>query len=295
VVPAATEIVAALGAADSLVGVSHECVLGAGAVQTPRVTSSAIGLTEAPGEINAQVTATSRSGTPLFTLHAAEIEALRPDVIITQGLCSVCAVSDVDVRALAARLTPAPRVLSISASTLDGVFDDIATIAAALDRRAEGERLVASLRARMKAVHVVLSTARAPRLRVAVLEWTDPPFAAGHWVPEMVYRAGGADVLAVSGQHSREITWDALAEASPAVVLIAPCGYDIARSVCEGRPLVDRDPWMQRQMVWALDATGLVSQPGPRLVDGIETMAAIFNPGLFSAPPPSHAVPLTPG
>jgi iron complex transport system substrate-binding protein len=292
VVPAATEIVTALGAVDSLVGVSHECALAAGLAPRPRVTASALARSETPGEINAQVAAMSGNGTPLFRLLSAEIAALRPDVIITQGLCHVCAVSEEDVRALASRLAPTPRVVSISGSTLDDVFNDIGTVATALDLHGEADRLLASLRARMKRVHEVLSAARAPRPRTAVLEWTDPPFAAGHWVPEMVYRAGGTDVLAVAGQHSRAVSWKALTQASPAVVLIAPCGYGIDRAAREGRHLIDRSPWLQRRTVWALDACDLVSQPGPRLVDGIETMAAILHPDLFETPPVSRAVPL---
>ena len=292
VVPAATEIVAALGAADSLVGVSHECVLAAGLAPRPRVTASALGMSESPGEINAQVVAMSRDGAPLFTLLSTEIAALQPDVIITQALCDVCAVSEHDVRALASRLTTPPLIVSIAGSTLDDVFKDIGTIASALDLNATAEQLIASLRARMKEVHEVLSAARAPRPRVAVLEWTDPPFAAGHWVPEMVYRAGGMDVLAVAGQHSRQVAWESLADASPAIVLIAPCGYRVDRAAREGRRLIDRDPWFEHRTVWAVDACDLVSQPGPRLVDGIETMAAIFNPDLFDTPPVSSAVQL---
>lgn len=128
-----------------------------------------------------------------------------------------------------------------------------------------------------------------------MLEWTDPPFAAGHWVPEMVYRAGGEDVLAVSGQHSREVTWETVTDAAPAIVAIAPCGYDLASSEREGRQLVRRDPWLDKRAVWALDARSLVSQPGPGLIDGIETMAAIFHPGLFESPPASRAIALTAG
>ena len=289
-VPAATEIVAALGAADTLVGISHECVLGDDLTPRPRVTASRLAASGSAAEVNAEVSAMSASGAPLFTLSNAEIEALGPDLIITQGLCGVCAVSEEDVRSLAARLAPTPRVVSISASTLEGVFTDIATIGAALDVHADAERLLASLRARMKSVHTVLGNARAPRPRAAVLEWTDPPFAAGHWVPEMIYRAGGTDVLAVSGQHSREVTWDALTDAAPAVVLIAPCGYDLDRAAAEGRGLLARDPWLRERAVWALDAIGLVSQPGPCLVDGIETMAAILHPGLFDSPSSLRAI-----
>ena len=294
-VPAATEIIAALGAADRLVGVSHECRLPDGREQTPRVTESALEATRDAASIHAEVSAMARTDAPLFRLRGDEIAALRPDVIVTQGLCAVCAVSDRDVRSLAARLEPTPRVVSISGSTLDAVFNDITTVATALELRADAERLLTALRTRMRSVHHVLSASRAPRPRVAVLEWTDPPFAAGHWVPEMVYRAGGEDVLAVSGQHSREMTWDAITDTAPAIVAIAPCGYDLAASEQEARQLAARDPWVHQRALWALDARSLVSQPGPGLIDGIETMAAIFHPGLFEPPPMSRAIPLTAG
>ena len=290
VVPAATEIVTALGAGESLVGVSHECVLDERLASLPRVTASTLGVSTLPGAISAEVSALAGSGRPLFTLLASTIERLEPDVILTQGLCAVCAVSEHDVRALAARLARAPRIVSISGSTLDGVFDDIATIGDALGLRDAADRLVSSLRGRMRRAHDVLSAARAPRPRVAVLEWTDPLFVAGHWVPEMIYRAGGTDVLAVSGQHSREVTSEALAGSSPAVVLIAPCGYDIDRAATEGRQLIERRRWSGAPAVWALDARTLISQPGPGLIDGIETMAAIFNPELFEPPAASRAV-----
>ena len=292
VVPAATEIIIALGAAGSLVGVSHECVLDDGVATLPRVTSSALGVSMLPREIDAEVSALAGSGRPLFALRADVVEALAPDIIVTQGLCAVCAVSERDVRTLAGRLASTPQVVSISASTLDGVFADIATIGDALGLRDAADRLVATLRGRMRRVHDVLSAARAPRPRVAVLEWTDPPFAAGHWVPEMIHRAGGVDVLAVAGQHSREVTWEALAGSLPAVVLVAPCGYHLDRAVGEGRQLIARRGWNDGRAVWALDARRLISQPGPGLVDGIETMAAIFNPGLFATPAASRATPL---
>ena len=295
VVPAATEIIAALGAADRLVGVSHECVLADSHKDKPRVTRSALPADGDAAAIHAGVSEIARDGGPMFELLADEIAALQPDVIVTQGLCTVCAVSEADVRALAARLLPTPRIVSISGSTLDGVFNDITAVATALELRADAERLLTTLRTRMRSVHHVLAASRAPRPRVAVLEWTDPPFAAGHWVPEMVYRAGGEDVLAVAGQHSREVTWETLSYAAPAIVMIAPCGYDLASSAREGRRLADRDPWLQQRAVWAVDARGMISQPGPGLVDGIETMAAIFHPGLFEAPPAAHAVALTGG
>ncbi len=292
-VPAATEIIVALGEADSLVGVSHECAPGDALTPPPRVTGSRLSGSMSALEIDTAVSTLSASGAPLFTLLGEEIEALRPDIIITQGLCNVCAVSEDDVRALAARLTPTPRVISISATTLDGVFSDIGTIASALDVADVADGLLALLRGRMKRVHTVLAESRAPRPRAAVIEWTDPLFAAGHWVPEMIYRAGGTDVLAVSGQHSREVTWNSLTDSAPDVVLIAPCGYEIERAVREGRELVASHAWLGEHSVWALDAVGLVSQPGPRLVDGIETIASILHPGLFDPPSTLHAIRLT--
>jgi iron complex transport system substrate-binding protein len=246
-------------------------------------------------DINAQVATRAESGRSLFTLLEDAIAALHPDVIITQRLCDVCAISEGDVRSLAGKLTPSPRIVTLGATTLDGVFADIGAVADVLDLHRESEQLLSSLRTRMRHVHDTLAASRAPRPRVAVIEWTDPPFAAGHWVPEMVHRAGGTDVLTVSGQHSREVTWDTVADASPAIVLIAPCGYDADRSAEEGRALVAESDWLQRRTVWALDAAGLVSQPGPRLVDGIETFAAIFNPALFPAPLATRALPLSIG
>ena len=294
-VPAATEIIAALGAADLLVGVSHECLLADGQAATPRVTASALGAADDAAAIHAEVSGMARTDTPMFRLLSDEIAALRPDVVVTQGLCAVCAVSEQDVRALADHLSPTPRIVSISASTLDGVFNDITTVAGALGLRTDAERLLTALRTRMRRVHNILSASRAPRPRAAMLEWTDPPFAAGHWVPEMIHRAGGEDVLAVSGQHSREVTWDAITDAAPAIIAIAPCGYDLPAAEREARQLADTNGWLHQRSLWALDARNLISQPGPGLVEGIETLAAILHPGLFEAPPPSHAVAVTTG
>lgn len=291
--PAATEIVIALGAADALVGVSHQCTLPPEMGPVPVVTTGAVDGAQHPADINADVARLSGTGASLFGLLGDGIASLQPDVILTQALCDVCAVREDDVRALANTLSPSPTVITIGAATFDGIFNDVTVVAGALGRADAAERLLAALRGRVRRVHDTLSASRAPRPRVAVIEWTDPPFAAGHWVPEMVWRAGGLDVLAVAGQHSRAITWESVISAAPEVILIAPCGYDVVRSAEEGRALVSGNAWAQRRSVWALDATNLVSQAGPRLVDGIETMAAIFNPALFPAPPSSHAVALS--
>jgi iron complex transport system substrate-binding protein len=288
--PAATEIVGALGALEHLVGVTHECDYPPVVGSRARVTRSAVG-TGAPGEVNAQVATLSAAGTPLFTLDERRITALHPDLVLTQALCDVCAVSETDVRALAARLSPPPRVLTLGGTTLDGVLADVRAVADALGLTDEGDELLQGLAMRVRHVHEVLEAAGAPRPRVAVIEWTDPLFPAGHWTPEMVRRAGGIDVVMQAGTHSVSMASTLVEAADPEIVLVAPCGYDVARAEAEARALLGdaRWAWLAGRQVWAVDSNGLVSRPGPRLVDGIETFARIFNPSLFSPVDPERA------
>lgn len=282
--PSATEIVAALGAIESLVGVTHACDHPAQVASRLRVTTSLVDGAATAGAIDAQVRTLVAAGTPLYALDERRIRDLKPDLILTQALCDVCAVMETDVRALAARLRPVPRVISLSAATLDGVFADIAAVAAAIARADEGEELIAGLRARLRTVHDTLRAARAPRPRVAMIEWTDPVFAGGHWVPEMIRRAGGVDALAPDGGHSKVVTIADVAAAKPDIVLFAPCGYGVERAADEARRVLASPAWSFAGEcdVWALDGNALTSRPGPRLADGIEVMARIFNPPLFS-------------
>jgi iron complex transport system substrate-binding protein len=247
--------------------------------------------------VDAEVRRLASEGAPFFTLDEAAIEALHPDVLFTQSVCDVCAVREADVRALAARITPVPRVVTLGATTLDGVFDDIARVASALDGAGEPEELVAGLRAKLRRVHERLKAARAPRPRVAVIEWTDPLFAAGHWAPEMVDRAGGQDVLATPGEHSRERGLGEVRDADPEIVLVAPCGYGLDRAVEAARTLLGQPglEWAAGRQVWAIDANRLLSRPGPSLVDGALTMAAIVHPALFPAPDAASARRVTGG
>jgi iron complex transport system substrate-binding protein len=282
--PSATEIVAALGAMDQIVGVTHECDFPVEVASRARVTACDVDADATPGAIDEQVRTLTGEGRSLYTLDETLIRALRPDLILTQALCDVCAVMETDVRALAGRLTPVPAVVSLSATTLDGVFADIERAGAAIGREAEAANLVGALRRRMRAVHDTLSAARAPRPRVAVIEWTDPVFAAGHWVADMVRRAGGIDVLATGGEHSRVVPIERIDEANAEIVIFAPCGYGLEHAANEARVLL-RDPdwsFLGGCDVWALDANALTSRPGPRLVDGIEVMARIFNASLFA-------------
>jgi iron complex transport system substrate-binding protein len=272
--PGATEMVAALGGLEHLVGITHACD------HPPVVASRAV------------VTARGASG---FTLHEDRIRALHPDLILTQALCEVCAVSETDVRALAARLDPVPRIVTLAATTLEGVLDEMRDVGTALGLADEAEEFAAGALARLRAVHETLKAAKAPRPRVAVIEWGDPLYAAGHWMPGMIRRAGGVDVLASAGAHSVIVTHEAVRAADPEVVVIAPCGYDVAGAAMEGARLLAQDAWAwaRARRVFAIDANALTSRPGPRLVDGVEVLARCFNPSLFSPLDPSFARAIT--
>ena len=294
--PSATEIVAALGGMEHLVGVTHACDHPPLVDSRVRVTRTAIDDAAAPGAVDAQVREIASSGAPLYTLHEDRIRALHPDLILTQALCEVCAVMESDVRAVAARLSPVPRVITLSATSFDGVLDDIRVVGEAMGLADEAAELLSGARARLRTVHESLRAAKAPRPRVAVIEWGDPLYAAGHWVPEMVARAGGVDVLAKPGEHSVVVTMEAIRAADPEVILIAPCGYDLARSAAEGERLLARPEWAwaRARRVHALDANAFASRPGPRLVDGVEVMARLFHPTLFTPVEPAFARALTP-
>lgn len=267
-------MVAALGQLDALVGITYACDY------PPQVTDRPVVATRAT------------SGTSLFALDEAKIRELRPDLIITQALCEVCAVSEEDVRSLAARLDRPPTVVTCGGSSLDGVFDDLRQIARALDAESECDELLLGARSRMRQVHDKLKRAKAPRPRVAVIEWSEPLMAAGHWMPEMVRRAGGADLLAQPGAHSERTTVARVRDTDPEVIVVAPCGYDLLRSVEEANRLLGTKEWAwaRDRRVVAIDANALSSRPGPRLVDGIEVLARLFNPALFSPVSAASAV-----
>jgi iron complex transport system substrate-binding protein len=248
----------------------------------PRVTASAVDPNAPSAEIDVAVREIASSGRALYALNETLIERLAPDLIITQSLCEVCAVSESAVRRLAARLPGAPRVVSLGGGTIDAVLDDIATVGRETGLADEAEELVLGLRRRMRTVHETLKAARAPRPRVAVLEWTDPLFSGGHWVPEQVRRAGGADALALPGEHSRVVTHAQLQDADAEIVLVAPCGFGVERAAAEARSTIAAIPSLRDRQVWAVDANALTSRPGPGIVTGIEAMARIFAPGLFS-------------
>lgn len=289
--PAGTEIVAALGALAELVGVSHECDYPSEVRSLPRVTSCAVDPHASSIAIDHDVRRIAESGAPVFALDAVQLAQLAPTLIITQTLCDVCAVSEGDVRQLGTVLDPAPRILPLTGTTLDGVWTDIANVGEAIGREAAATALLHEIAARLRRVHETLKAARAPRPRVAVIEWLDPLFAAGHWTPELVRRAGGVDVLAEPGAHSAEVDAARVRDARPTLLLFAPCGFDLARSARDSAALLETREWEWAAGIeaWALDGNALTSRPGPRLADAVETIAGIIAPSVLPAPSARYA------
>lgn len=295
--PAATEMVCALGAFDMLVGISHDSDYPAEFLHPgiPRVTRSTIDPNATPAEVDRLVRVSDTLGEALHVLDAEAIARLEPELIITQGLCDVCAIREADVRIIAESLWEPPVVLSLSADSLEEVMNDIRRVGAAIERSPLAEALVTRLEDRLRKVHERLLVASVPRPRVAVLEWTDPIYNAGHWVPQMVRRAGGIEVLAKAGERSRVVTMDEVIATKADTVIVAPCGYDMERAATEGAQQLKRNDWawIAKRRVWAMDSGGLLSRPGPRLVDGVETLAQIFHPMVFPRPSRARAVPIT--
>ena len=287
--PAATDIVIALGAGDQLVAVTHACVVPPPLDGVPRVTRSRVVGATAPA-LDAHVSDLASAGAPMFDIDEALLVAQHPDVILTQAVCEVCAVREADARAVAGRLQPPARVATLGASTVEGILADILNVARALDLADEGEELVLGLRSRIAAIHRRLKAEQAPRPSVLVLEWTDPPFNAGHWVPDMVRRAGGQEVLGKIGEISRRVSIEEIQSAKPEVVMIAPCGYTLADAMREVSPW----PESRSTPAWVIDANRLTSSPGPGVIRGIEVLAQILHPALFGSPSRQDAVQITP-
>jgi iron complex transport system substrate-binding protein len=271
--PGATEIVAALGGAGSLVAVSHECDRPASVRHLPRVTSTPLDPSLPGAAIDAEVRRLRGAGRAVIAVEADTLRRLAPDLLITQDLCEVCAVADGVVYRLAAALDPAPRVLALTGRTVDGVLADIRAVAHALDLDPEGDELTAGIRSRLTRLR---RGAPAVPPRVLCVEWLEPLYLAGHWVPELVAAAGGCDVGAVPGAHSAVSSWEAAAALHPELIVVMLCGFGVARARAELDAL--RDPAAERLLasapVWVLDGNAYTSRPGPRIVDGAERLQA---------------------
>jgi iron complex transport system substrate-binding protein len=274
--PSATEIVYALGLGDRLVGVTHECDYPPEARSKPVLTASALPAAARSADIDRHVRASLHAGSSLYTLDAALLERLAPALIVTQELCEVCAVSYDIVARAAKRLVSDPRIVSLEPASLEDVFANIATVAelAGVPERAAG--VVEPLRERVRTLRA--KTAGAHRPRTLVLEWTDPPMSAGHWIPELVEIAGGEPVLADPGGNSRVLSWEAIAAADPDVIIVSPCGFDLAKTREAIGELATIGAWaslraVRAGRVAAIDGNAFVSRPGPRLVESAELFA----------------------
>jgi iron complex transport system substrate-binding protein len=281
-VPSATEMLFALGLGDSVVAVTHECDHPAEAAERPRLTRSVIPEGLPPGEIDAAVREVTAQGRALYELDERTLARLDVDLIVTQALCAVCAVSYDDVRAVAERLPSRADVISLDPETLSDVLDDAVRLAGAAGARDRGRRLRDRLAARVDAVRT--SVAGLERTRVAALEWLDPVFVGGHWVPEMVAAAGGEDVLGEPGLKSRVVGWDEVRAAGPDVVVAMPCGLYADEALEQALGYRDQLAAVGAERVVAVDAAASFSRPGPRLVEGTELLAHLLHPDAVPAP-----------
>jgi iron complex transport system substrate-binding protein len=288
-VPSATEMLFALGLGDRVVAVTHECDYPPGAEQLPHLTRSVIPEGLDAAEIDLAVRERTSRGESLYELDEDVLASLDVDLIVTQAVCAVCAVSFDDVRAVAERLPTKPQVISLDPSTLGEVLADVPRLAEAAGVPEAGERLVAEAGERLEAVERAVESARRPR--VVALEWMDPLYVGGHWVPQMIELAGGEDALGMPGERSRTAEWGEVEAAAPEVVVSMPCGYYAEQAAAEAVR------WRKHlaqvgARVFAVDAAAYFSRPGPRLVDGVELLGHLLHPELVPAPPSRRSIEL---
>ncbi|HEX6312046.1 MAG TPA: cobalamin-binding protein [Acidimicrobiia bacterium] len=280
--PSATEIAFELGLGDSLVGVTHECDYPPEATTKTVVSASTLPTAGADAaEVDRLVASSIGDGEPIYRLDVDRFSALQPDVILTQDLCRVCAVPTGDVEEALDTLGCSAEVVSLDPSTVDEVIDSLVAVGRATGTEARATAAVAGLRARVDTVRA--ATSGLDRPRAFALEWSDPPFNGGHWVPEMIECAGGTAVLGSTGAPSRRVAWDEIAAARPELVVFMPCGYGLAEAAAEGRRLLER-PELEGAGVVAVDASAYFSRPGPRLVDGIELLGWVLHPDAVAPP-----------
>jgi len=288
-VPSATEMLCALGLADSVVAVTHECDYPEGIELLPHLTRSVIPEHLTPAEIDASVREHTGKGEALYELDEYLLEELQPDLIVTQALCEVCAVSFDDVRAVAERLPSQPDVVALDPSTLGEVMGDVRTLAQATDSKDAGVDLVRQLAERLDRVKLAVHHAQS-RPRVLALEWLDPPFIGGHWVPQMIEMAGGDDAIGFPGERSGQASWEELEAAQADIVVSMPCGYYAERAALEVTQHREEIERLGAGAVFAVDAAAYFSRPGPRLVDGVELLGHILHPDLVPEPPKERLI-----
>jgi len=292
--PSATEIVCALGI--DPVGVSHECDYPPSVAGTPSVNHSRIDADASSSEINRQVVAAERAG-GVYEVDVGTLDALDPDLVVTQGICDVCAVDSVLVEEAVAEIDADPEILTTDPHSLDDILGDVERIGRATGRGERARDLVADLRGRIDRVRERAADA-GERPRVAVLDWLDPPMVAGHWVPEMVAIAGGEYGLEEAGGRSKPREWAAIRDYDPEVLVVAPCGFDLDQTRENLADLTDREGWADLTAVRegrtvAVDGNAYLNRPGPRLVDSLEHLAGMIHPDRYDPPPTGAARPLS--
>ncbi len=294
--PSATEIVCAIGLEDELVAVTHECDFPRSVIGRPVVTRNVFDDVGARSrDIHDRVTDALHGGSSIYALDADALAAAEPDLVLTQELCRVCAVSYEDVSEAVRRIDADITVVSLEPTSIEGILNTISTIGAMTEAEDAAMDLVASLRERLSVIETRVAERRAAghrAPRVVAVEWLDPPFAVGHWVPEQIRRAGGWDLLGVDGGKAVQTTWDAVSEMDPEMLFLMPCGFHLADTIAEwGRtrlpPWVADIPAVSRGAIIALDGSSYYSRPGPRIIDGIELLAEVMDPEGFRdiAPP----------
>jgi len=282
-VPHATELLFALGAGADVVAVTHECDYPPAALELAHVTRDALPGGLSAGEIDAAVRERTLAGEAIYELDRRALEELAPDLIVTQALCPVCAVSYEQVEQIARELPGSPRVVALDPKTLGETLADVRTLAQATARREQGVELVQRASARID--RVKLAVRGRPRPRVAALEWLDPVFVAGHWTPQMIELAGGVDVLGLPGEPSQSVDWRSVARAEPEIVVAMPCGYDAPRARLEAERHAAQLNELGAARAVAVDASAYFSRPGPRLIDGLELLAHIVHPEAWPTVP----------
>lgn len=289
-IPAATEILFAIGAGPDVVGVTHECDFPPEAAGLPALIRPRIDVSASPAEIDRQVRACADTGQSVYVVDAERLRALEPDLIVTQDLCHVCAASPDDLAAALARFETAPRVLSLAPERLADVWQSVRTLGDATGHRAEADRLVGEIERRLRAA--AEATGSAKPLRVLCLEWLDPPYIGGHWVPEMVELAGGIPLLARAGVPSVALEWGEVLASRPDRIVLMPCGCHLEKTLAEYSraklpPEWNELPAVRNAHVAAVDANSYFSRSGPRLAAGVEILVHLLHPDLATAPAPS--------
>jgi iron complex transport system substrate-binding protein len=282
-VPSATETLFALGLGPDVIAVTHECDYPPVVRELPKITRDVLPAGLTAGEIDAAVKERTLAGESIYELDADLLHDLRPDLIVTQALCSVCAVSYDDVRAVAEKIDTQPRVLSLDPHTIGEILGDVRTLAQATDRKDAAVDLIREASARIDRVRLAVRGARRPR--VAALEWLDPPFAAGHWTPQLIAYAGGEDVLGFAGEKSEERAWQQVAASQPDIVIVMPCGFDAEIAHREAEMHRDELAAVGAGEIVAVDAAAYFSRPGPRIIDGLEVLAHVIHPELVPEAP----------